>query len=1261
MKKITLLIVFITLFFGVSSVKAQVINEAANWPNSDWEVIGVFTFTGFTSNPTDNPYTDPVPGANFGFDNWAAGAGSLFDIIAAESPRYDLRAAASATPAEEQVVVNFDYNYLSFGSVLILQYTIDSVNWNDWQEIPLNSASETDYVDCSNLLSFESIPLLITQFDQGELQRFKYRIIYNDNNALSEKGGFCVGSPTLTSRETPLCFQPANIQADEDLLFSDSASISWDDQNGTIPNDGWEIEYGLEGFLQGSGTTVTTFSDPYVITGLEDITCYDVYVRAVCDLGAEVYSEWTGPFNFCTILGPTGCGDVFYDDGGPDGNYSNGISDQVTTICPDEAGDVVTVVFDAFETESCCDWLKVYDGDSTSSPFIGEFKGVNSPGLISATIANGGCLTFKFHSDSSVTKLGWEARILCSPPITCLVPDNLTVSSSSITLHEADISWDDNNDTSPANGWVVEYGEEGFELGTGITVNATTNSLSLIDLNSGTFYCFYVKANCEGTDESFWSGSQCFSTKVGCGDNFYDAGGPLNNYSNSVDETTTICPEEVDEVVTVVFDAFDTESGYDRLKIYDGSSASGPLLGTFEGNTLPGMISGTLANGGCLTFVFHSDSSVNKAGWESRIFCSPPVTCFFPEDLTVEARIHDADITWVDTNTVPSTVGYDIQYGLDGFELGDGTIINTTDTNYTITGLDANTDYCYYVKANCDNSEDSFWQGPVCFTTLCEAFIAPYIEDFENVGQTPDCWTQSTEDDGDWSFSNFATTHFGDNGNIFETQTNSNNYFAYVEDGWFTDGNKYTISSPMVDVSTLAEPTLYFYYVSNNEGGSNVNFSIDIWDGANWNTNFFTSNENTYGWSRMILNLSDLTITDFIQVRFNIKDNNGDRYDDFAIDDVELKEAPSCWPVNDVDITNITTNSVDLSWINENDTVPVGGWDIELTYPTFSQGTGQITTVYTNSVTLDNLVASSTYEIYIRANCSADGSDSSIWSGPYEFTLQNAVPVNNDCSNAIELIPGTSDCQATLGNNIMATSTNPALATNCNADDVIDGVSYNNLVKDVWYKFYMPETGTVTIQTYFAGGMNDSVMAVYRADDLTSPCASLNPAVSFYPGTTNVNNSIYTCRDDSDPNLNPGNADDVNDFSIIMVQNQIPGDLYYIRVWSYNTSVQGQFLICIKGAEETRTSALSEEDVIANNVVLDYYPNPVTNILNLKSNSDIKSVRIYSILGQEVLRKNYDNSVTVAELDMQYLKSGTYFVKALLDNDVIKTFKIVKN
>jgi hypothetical protein len=73
-------------------------------------------------------------------------------------------------------------------------------------------------------------------------------------------------------------------------------------------------------------------------------------------------------------------------------------------------------------------------------------------------------------------------------------------------------------------------------------------------------------------------------------------------------------------MITVSFNSFNLESGYDYLKIYNGTSSSAALLGTFSGTSLPGAFTASNPDG-ALTFNFTSDNTVVRAGWTATIGC----------------------------------------------------------------------------------------------------------------------------------------------------------------------------------------------------------------------------------------------------------------------------------------------------------------------------------------------------------------------------------------------------------------------------------------------------------------------------------------------------------------------------------------------------------------------------------------------------------------------------------------------------------------
>jgi hypothetical protein len=70
-----------------------------------------------------------------------------------------------------------------------------------------------------------------------------------------------------------------------------------------------------------------------------------------------------------------------------------------------------------------------------------------------------------------------------------------------------------------------------------------------------------------------------------------------------------------------------------------------------------------------------------------------------------------------------------------------------------------------------------------------------------------------------------------------------------------------------------------------------------------------------------------------------------------------------------------------------------------------------------------------------------------------------------------------------------------------------------------------------------------------------------------------------------------------------------------------------------------------------------YYPNPVTNMLNIETSDTISEVAVFNVLGQQVFRK--DNDLNTAQIDMSGFSKGAYFVKVKI-KDTVDVFKIIK-
>ena len=102
-----------------------------------------------------------------------------------------------------------------------------------------------------------------------------------------------VWSDTITF-ETASCPNATDLVALE--VHGNSVLLDWqcDESVGR-----WQVEWGLQGFDQGTGTTVIADHHPFLLTGLTGETSYDIVVRSVCDDG-YVSESWSNRITVTT-------------------------------------------------------------------------------------------------------------------------------------------------------------------------------------------------------------------------------------------------------------------------------------------------------------------------------------------------------------------------------------------------------------------------------------------------------------------------------------------------------------------------------------------------------------------------------------------------------------------------------------------------------------------------------------------------------------------------------------------------------------------------------------------------------------------------------------------------------------------------------------------------------------------------------------------------------------------------------------------------
>lgn len=84
------------------------------------------------------------------------------------------------------------------------------------------------------------------------------------------------------------------------------------------------------------------------------------------------------------------------------GSYTNGMTCQWSL----SSNSNLELIFFRLQTESKFDFVKVYDGGSSSDPLIGRYEGTSMPGVITSSSNQ---LYITFRSDGSSTRSGFAA------------------------------------------------------------------------------------------------------------------------------------------------------------------------------------------------------------------------------------------------------------------------------------------------------------------------------------------------------------------------------------------------------------------------------------------------------------------------------------------------------------------------------------------------------------------------------------------------------------------------------------------------------------------------------------------------------------------------------------------------------------------------------------------------------------------------------------------------------------------------------------
>ncbi|MCX6268186.1 MAG: PKD domain-containing protein, partial [Bacteroidetes bacterium] len=288
-------------------------------------------------------------------------------------------------------------------------------------------------------------------------------------------------------------------------------------------------------------------------------------------------------------------------------------------------------------------------------------------------------------------------------------------------------------------------------------------------------------------------------TVTTCTGDFFDSGGPTGNYLNNENLTETFYPSTAGSLIRFTFTSFNTESGYDYLRIYNGINTSAPLIGTYNGTTSPGVVTAS-NSAGALTFNFTSDVSGTPSGWEASISCYsitvPPVADFSAS--TVYALV-DQTVTFTDLSTnMPTSWAWSFSPATVTYVGGTSATSQNPQVQFNALGQ-----YTATLIATNAYGSDTETKTNYITVTNCTFSTLPFTEGFESQNTTPLCWSEEN--------SAPAWQYIAGNGSTHPATAHTGVRNACLKDASSAD-NKNKLITPIFDLSQYTNISLTFWH-----------------------------------------------------------------------------------------------------------------------------------------------------------------------------------------------------------------------------------------------------------------------------------------------------------------------------------------------------------------------------------------------------------------------------------------------------------------
>lgn len=575
--------------------------------------------------------------------------------------------------------------------------------------------------------------------------------------SLTTRGEYMLTGLTAFVCDTPLSFSTSNATFNA-INLSVVASPS-----GLV-----NIEYGVQGFVLGSGTSIVNqnATNPITVDGLQGNTAYDFYVQDTC--AGFGTSAWLGPISATTLLDVSNIGSGKAVNIAENGwiDCSNGKASAISLGLPTSEITVEAWVKPSSYTKWHSFVSFIQDNGSFERGWSLETRDANKMGFALKSV-NQSSLTY-LETNNAWQEDTWYhiAGVYTGDTLKVYVNGELEATSTaqSGAIDYAD-SWlsigsykDDNEDVrvdaaiDEVRIW--DFAKTTTEIRTDMCQKLTGAEAGLVsyyNLNEGVGTTI---ADLAGSNNGTFTGSLDASAWINSG----AAIGDTSTYVHATDYTgTTLALSSTNRGNAEVNTITGSAKGIHVYRVDNVSNSTTGIFDVQDQNTYYGVFVAQNPNGNAAAYnldyyytnypnAVANEASLNLYGRRSgeiltwtgsgaSVDASNDVVtltgatvrreylladfianpCNSSSNLSANnLTIDGAYLVWTAGDGVSQT----IEYGVAGFSLGNGTQIPNATSPYTLGGLGALTSYDFYVQDDCGANGTSTWVGPFTFSTL---------------------------------------------------------------------------------------------------------------------------------------------------------------------------------------------------------------------------------------------------------------------------------------------------------------------------------------------------------------------------------------------------------------------------------------------------------------------------------------------------------------------------------------------------------------